>query len=271
MIYVLYHANCFDGHSAAWVAWLHFGDSAKYIGCHHGNPPPELELKITDSVYILDFSFKREILLDLQSKVFMLKVIDHHKTAKEDLEGLDFCVFDMTKSGALLAWEHFNPNRPAPRLIQYVSDRDLWRFELPRSKEVHAYIASMPRTFDNWNVLAWHLENNYEMCVQTGIALLQNHEVIVESLCKHNVQFEKFKMGDEEITLPVINCPKQFSSDACVKLYETHNTPAAVYWIMESNMIIYGIRSRPDFDCSVIAKSYQGGGHRNAAGWQVAL
>ena len=271
MIYVLYHANCFDGHSAAWAAWTKFGDEAKYIPCSHGNSFPELDLKPEDKIYILDFSFKREILVELQSKVVFLMVIDHHKTAQEDLEGFDNYIFDMTKSGALLTWEYFFPEENAPMLIRYISDRDLWKFQLPNSKEVHAYIASVQRTFEKWNELEIFLAHHLDAAIDTGRALLDNHNVIVESLCKHGVQFDKFKMGDEEIELPVVNCPKQFSSDACVKLYETHNTPAAVYWIMESNMIIFGIRSRPEFDCSIIAKSYGGGGHKNASGWQIPI
>lgn len=271
MIYVLYHDNCFDGHTAAWAAWLKFGAGAKYIGCAHGSPPPAIEYTKDDLVFIVDFSFKKEILLEIKSKVRELTVIDHHKTAEEDLRGLDFCVFDMTKSGALLTFEYFFPNDEVPKLVQYISDRDLWKFALPKSKEVHAFIASFKMDFMMWNALRLQLDINFVNAVSTGEALLRAHDIVVDMLCKHNVQFDKFKMGDETITLPVINAPKQYGSDACVKLYETHNTPAAVYWITESDKIVYGIRSRPDFDCSVIAKSYAGGGHRNAAGWQLPL
>ena len=133
MIYVIYHGNCFDGHTAAYVAWSYFRDQAEYIGCQHGDLFPIQNLTRDDQVFILDFSFKREILLEVKEKVGDLRVIDHHKTAQEDLEGLDFCIFDMNKSGALLTWDFFKkyflmrssflPRRPEiPTLVQYVSD-----------------------------------------------------------------------------------------------------------------------------------------------------
>lgn len=41
------------------------------------------------------------------------------------------CHFDMDKSGAALAWEFFFPGKEAPRLIKFVEDQDLWRWEVP--------------------------------------------------------------------------------------------------------------------------------------------
>lgn len=43
--------------------------------------------------------------------------------------------FDLDRSGAAIAWEHFNRDA-APDLIRYVEDRDLWRWSLPDSEAV---------------------------------------------------------------------------------------------------------------------------------------
>ena len=64
-----------------------------------------------------------------------LIVLDHHKTAMEELQPLlddpesgITGVFDMGRSGAALAWQYLANKKPLPELLQYVEDRDLWRF-----------------------------------------------------------------------------------------------------------------------------------------------
>lgn len=153
--YVLYHAGCDDGFGAAWAAWLTLGRDAEYIPVNYGQDPPE----IPDGarVTILDFSYPRDVLLEL-SKRYYLHVFDHHKTAAQDLAGFDRATFDMTKSGARLAWEHFHPGVDVPTLVRVVESRDLWRFDEPHTRELSAWIRSYPRDFPTWNRLAEVLE-----------------------------------------------------------------------------------------------------------------
>jgi hypothetical protein len=37
-------------------------------------------------------------------------------------------IFDMNRSGAGLAWDYFQPMTSRLRFIDYLEDRDLWRF-----------------------------------------------------------------------------------------------------------------------------------------------
>jgi hypothetical protein len=60
---VIYHGNCNDGFCAAWVAWLKFGDKAEYISANYGDEPPPVDSE--DILYIVDFSYPRDILLKL--------------------------------------------------------------------------------------------------------------------------------------------------------------------------------------------------------------
>ena len=62
-------------------------------------------------------------------------MIDHHASAAKDLDGwfnprFD-SVFDMQKSGAMLAWDYFFPAQEAPEIVRYVQDRDIWTKALP--------------------------------------------------------------------------------------------------------------------------------------------
>src|SRR6266568_4571929 len=92
---IISHAHCSDGLSAAWVFYKIYPD-ATFVFAKYGDAPPDVNGK---EVYILDFSYPRETLLKTNAQARGLLVLDHHKSAKEDLEDLLFCQFDMNRSG----------------------------------------------------------------------------------------------------------------------------------------------------------------------------
>jgi hypothetical protein len=157
---VIYHAHCNDGLCAALVARAHLGGAGDYVSCQYGDAPPETAGR---DVYVLDFSFPRAALLDMQGRAASLIVLDHHKTAEADLSGLDFCRFDMNKSGGRMTREWFaardgrDAGGPgAEWLVDYTEDRDLWRWRLPDSREVSAALASYPQTLEAWEpFMSW--------------------------------------------------------------------------------------------------------------------
>lgn len=146
--YVLYHVNCTDGAGARFAAWKKFRDHATYIPVQYNEPLPDME--DGSDVYILDFSYPREVLLALNERMRLLMVLDHHDTAEKDLKDLPFAQFDMSKSGAVMAWEYFHPTRPVPQLLLHVQDRDLWKFRLPGSREIHAGMAHHRDQMEAW-------------------------------------------------------------------------------------------------------------------------
>ena len=150
--WVLYHGGgCSDGFAGAWAAWLALGDGAEYVPVNHGEPPPDLPGDAR--IVLVDFAYDRPTILAMRERAAELTILDHHKTAEEALRGLDGAIFDMDKSGAMLAWEFWHPGAEPPALIRYVEDRDLWRFALPDSREVNAALSSYPLDFAVWNTL----------------------------------------------------------------------------------------------------------------------
>lgn len=152
---ILYHGNCPDGFCAAWIAHKRFGSEADYVPVNHGEPPLDVTERM---VYILDFSYKRDVTLNMARQAKSLYILDHHRTAKKELENLSentniYCRFDMEKSGGRLALEYFFPGSIAPWLVAYTESRDLWAFHLPFSKEINAAIASYPKDFAVWDSL----------------------------------------------------------------------------------------------------------------------
>jgi oligoribonuclease NrnB/cAMP/cGMP phosphodiesterase (DHH superfamily) len=254
---VIYHANCADGFTAAWAARHTYGDAARYVPANYGEAPPDVS---GYDVVIVDFSYPRETLLAMSAQARSILVLDHHKTAAADLAGLPFATFDMARSGAGLAWDILRGS-VRPWLVDYVEDRDLWRFALPQSKEINAWISTVPRgDFARWDAL--DMEGPDQAAIK-GAAVLACVEGYVRDMSAQarNVEFAGH-------TVPIVNAPFPMISELVGHLAET--APFAIGWSMRRDgQFSYSLRSRgaDGVDVSEIAKRYGGGGHRNAAGF----
>ena len=144
---VIYHADCTDGFGAAYGAWKLLGNRTEYHPCKHGTKPPNVKGK---TVAILDFSFNNETTKAMIESASDLIILDHHKSAMVELHDISNTQFDMTKSGAMLSWEFFHPGKECPKFIQYIQDRDLWKWELPYSKEFSAAFDMVPFEFEEF-------------------------------------------------------------------------------------------------------------------------
>ncbi len=256
---VIYHGDCIDGFTAAWVASKKF-DSPIFKPAKYGEDAPMQLIDDKTDVYILDFSYARDVLIDIESRSSSTLVLDHHKTAEENLHGLDFCEFDMNRSGAGMTWDRLTRKpRERPWLVNYVQDRDLWRFELPDSKAINAYIGATEQTFNSWGALAKEKVRNVK---QGGYAILKYIEQyvyeIIGSLTRW-VEFERHKV-------PVVNAPFKGISEV-LGFLASEAVFAMGWWQESSGQFQYSLRSRGDFDVSEIARKYGGGGHKNAAGF----
>lgn len=270
-VVVLYHAACADGFGAAYAAWTVLGDDPIYLPVQYGQLPPD-EASGSRRLYILDFSYDRETLLGLVgSNDLGVTVIDHHKTAREALDGLDEpgleIRFNLEKSGAVLAWEYFHLSDPVPDLLRFVQDRDLWRWELPLSREASAALGSLPRDFETWD--AWRIALDHpgseaaQRFFQLGVAILDDHRIRVEHLASkaHWVEIAGHRV-------PAVNSPI-FQSEIGERLCELHpDAPfAAVFSCPDQGSEVWSLRSRGGFDVSSVAKALGGGGHSAAAGF----
>ena len=264
----IYHGNCADGFTAAWVVKRKFGDDVEFHAGFYGEEPPEE--CIDRDVIIVDFSYNRRLMEWICEVARSVLVIDHHKSAEANLKGLDDAfdntdlVFDMERSGAMLTWDYYNGFKDtafeSPALIDYVQDRDLWKFDLPMSKEYTAAVFSMEYTFDNWDKLA-------KMPVDTitgeGIAILRKHNKDITEFIKVNNSRRMTIAGHD---VPVINVPYTLGSDTCHILCE--GEPFAAYYYDLGADRKFGLRSAENgLDVSKIAEKFGGGGHKHASGF----
>lgn len=269
---VFYHADCPDGFGAALAAWKKLGSAAHYEPVRYGHPPINVDPGTT--VYLLDFSFDRPILEEIAATARSVIVLDHHKTAAEGLSDLpppaDFgaagprlsAVFDMHKSGAVLAWEYFHSGQ-VPPLVNYIQDRDLWQWQLPNSREVAAGLRKIPRTFADWDK---YLNRTDELC-RIGIPIVAYEREWTDRLAE---DARLIDVGGE----PVIAVNTSvLISEVCERLLELHPDIAisCCYHDTRQATRVYSLRSRQgsDTDVAAIAGRFGGGGHTHAAGFTV--
>lgn len=262
---ILYHKNCYDGFGAAWAlsrATVCMEVLERdCIPVEYGSLPPK-DLPAGEEIYILDFSYSREVIQAMRTIYGKVFVVDHHKTAKEELKGLDNCIFDMKKSGAVLTWEEFSHGAEMPLLLAYIQDRDLWKFELPNSKAVNAYLRSQPFSFERFDELA----DVPPFMAEHGAAILQHVEKVVAEMAD---RCDGLSVLDGYL-VPKVNATAYYSEvgDELCKRYPNASF-SAVYFARADNVTQWSLRSHGDFDVSVVAKRYGGGGHKNAAGFEA--
>lgn len=260
MKYVLYHKNCHDGTGAAYAFWKRFPNYI-YLEAEYGKPIPTLHN--AEHVYIVDFSYKRAALLALGDRV-PVTVIDHHKTAQADLQGLKFAHFDMDQSGAMLAWKFVHGSAKPPKLIEYIQDRDLWKKALPYSEEISCYMFQYPRDFPSFCIMERELETNFDGCVCQGRAIMG---YIYQQVNMLAAKARKGILCDEEVLF--VNTPILQSEIGNKLITEGKAAIVACYADTSEGGVYISLRSRKDVDCSKIAEFFGGGGHKNASGFHI--
>lgn len=264
---IIYHGGCCDGFCSAWVIRKRMKElslDVEYFEGHHGQDPPNVTNR---DVVIVDFSYKRLELERMANECTTMLILDHHKTAKENLEEFkrDNCTveFDMGRSGAGMAWDHYFPNKPRPWLVDYVEDRDLWHHNLEETQRVNAYISTLEYDFDVWDRTMKEFGHVDGALLALGSAVISKTKHYVHEVAKNaiRVDFEGYK-------IPLVNAPQVDISELLNFLAK--DEPFSMGWWQRGDGIFsYGLRSIGDFDVSVIAKRYGGGGHKNAAGFQL--
>ncbi|MBT12267.1 MAG: phosphohydrolase [Oceanospirillaceae bacterium] len=258
----IYHNNCADGFGAAWVVRRALGKHVEFHAANHGDAPPDVRGR---TVLIVDFSYKRPVLLEMAEVATSITILDHHRSAEKDLVDLPGNVtaeFDMDRSGAMMAWDHFFPGRTPPVLIAHIQDRDLWQFELPGTREIQACLFSYPYDFEAWDKLMHTYRSNL---LADGKAIERKHfKDIAEfrAAAQHTMVIAGYEV-------PVLNVPYFYASDAGHQMAE--DAPfAACYWDTPEGRT-FSLRSREGgVDVSEIAARFGGGGHRHAAGFRIS-
>lgn len=277
--YVIHHGRCMDGFSSAMCCW-HWRNQnklsnnetdIKFVPAFHFKDkkyPDDLKGK---NVLICDFSYSKDQLLEMIKISNKLLILDHHKTAKDELEDIPDVnkVFDMSHSGAYITWRYFfRYDMYLPKMIKYVEDRDIWLNKQPMTDE---FSTVMMNTDYSFQAYAKFLDDKYlsktVFPVGKGMVTQKNKDIkdVESDIIPHFIKIKgkyyfaghlmqklhKSELGNHAFSvLPNLNFSVIYS----------HNP--------FSKTMSYSLRSMNDrTDVSKIAKVFGGGGHRNASGF----
>lgn len=308
---VIYHADCLDGFGAAYAAWSQLGDTARYLPLHHGEM-----WRIEDieghRVYILDFSFPPETLEKMANLAISVTQLDHHLSARlpwlgklqplpDGAQGHTHptfplqVIFNLDKSGARLAWEHFQPNQALPRLLRHIEDQDLWRFADPDTRLFCRALRLYPFSFEGWHQLIADSESTsastYRRMLADGAAIDRFFQNEVAHLAQGHLPTPALLRGEPVDALQAvrhhqpcisdgdanwlavkglaINASALFSSELGHQLAVASGSFGLIWQLASDGEIKASLRSEGDFDVAGIAARYGGGGHKNAAGFRM--
>jgi nanoRNase/pAp phosphatase (c-di-AMP/oligoRNAs hydrolase) len=264
---VIYHADCLDGLGSAWSAFCKLADQARYIPARYGDQLPDF--KPGALLYILDYSYSPQLLVDACAKAGRIILIDHHITAMEQYDeffrvqpapGNLSINFDMTQSGCVLTWRHFYHDQLPPQILLHIEDRDLWRFKLDGTREITSALhEKMPINLSEIGEL------DLSKLLAVGRIQVKQFAGMVQRLAKsaHSVSVAG-KVG------LAVNAPSLFSSDLGHVLAEKSGTFGMTYnYDGGKKRWNFSLRSIGDYDVGHLALGFGGGGHRNASGFTL--
>lgn len=264
-IVVIYHGKCPDGFGGAWAAWKKFGAKAVYLPASDRSAPPvPLKNKI---IYIIDYTYDAPIVKKLMKDNIRVTAIDHHFSQKDATMLTEKYVYDVSHSGAVLAWNYFHPGKKMPMLLRYIEDRDIWKWNVPHSREMLMLIDLASFDFGTWSRLAKDIDDprTRALNIKKGALLALHYRSLYEKLLP---SAEQVMFAGKKIY--ALNCPYYFADDLGHALaVKTHSF--ALLWNESGGRIRCSLRSEGKVDVAKIAKKYGGGGHKQASGFSFPV
>lgn len=261
---VVYHHPCHDGITALAIARHYYGDVEPIEGRYDKTDKPPLEVFKDRDVLFVDFCYDdMEYMTAVAASARAFAIVDHHISAKNKLKTAAFPTqllhFDLNQSGAGLLWKLLRDD-PAPPLIASVEDRDLWRFQLPNTREIHAACDAYPLTIEARERL---LERKIADLVSEGEIILRYQDKLVRGIAARATTRSIAGYEVPYIELPVLELISEVGN-----ILAKDQLFAALGLRTPEGRIAVSLRSAPDgLNVAKIAERFGGGGHPHAAGY----
>lgn len=271
-IVCIYHGGCPDGVASAIVVLNALGEDVKLVAGHYANPLTKENIDLKGkTVLMCDFSYQLEEMNKISSLAKQVIFLDHHDTAfkKNTLFLSEDNVFAFASThycGASLTYQFFYPNQPLPTFIKYIEDGDLYKFELPNSREIvkglHTMLPKSP--LDGLMFLDESHLNSILPDIQfigekiTAEAVRQAKSII--KTCRRTVT----AYGH---TFPLVNATPDHTNLVSELIYDNEDVPFVMIYTIFSGKVKISLRSKKGtVNVSDLAKQIMnGGGHVNAA------
>ena len=248
-----------------------------------------LKLASVDLI-LADFSFSRATVELLLENCHSVTLLDHHKSAIEDLQPLvGHPNFHMEMSTirecgamivdryirALVSFRLGEDGRPVHPLLRHIDDYDRWTHyderSMPLVTALYSYDFKIQarRTLDyDFGEIGEALEKSVDELVAAGEHILRNKRKQAAKYVEGAWRCIEFGGGK----IPVINCPADLASMVAGDIAKI--TGVAITYMSLPDRVIFSVRSSGEVDCTFVAKSLsggKGGGHKGAAGFSLDI
>lgn len=204
--------------------------------------------------------------------------------------------FDMEKSGARLAWEHFH-TETTPLALRHIEDQDLWRFKIEGTRAFCTAMRLKPFDFTIWHELINEIEkaesDYYSSLLAEGNAIQRFLQIEIQRLAGSDLVTPISMRGDpidplqalrhgtptlvdgdrawRRIDGLAINASALFASELGNLLAINSGTFGLIWQVGADGLVKASLRACGKIDVAHIATSFGGGGHPNAAGFRMSL
>lgn len=274
------HHNDADGRCAAFIVWYKFKDMLKsgalsrfqLIEMDYNKADsfmPEEVIRPGEEVYIVDFSFKPQVMrkiLDVTSKVTWC---DHHVTAAEYDYGQTLRGYrDFTEKGlcgAECTWVHLYPEQYVPAFVWWLGEYDSWRMK-DKYSTICFYEGLKLENQDPRNGIWLALmaddskspRDKVSEVMTKGESAIKYRDMYCADMIK-SYGFETEVSGHKAFACNIY----RFGSQGFGKLFDEY--PILVSYVHTGKDYVISFYSQT-VDVSEIAKTFGGGGHKGAAG-----
>lgn len=270
----IYHNRDLDGFASGAIIKLMY-PSAEMIGYDYGQDFPQNIYG--KHIIMADISLPMKHMLDLTVlNDNKLTWIDHHISAINDYN--EFVVSNGNFCNAILqdgiaacegTWNHLFPDKKIPLAIKLLGEYDTWRNNDKErwNNEILPFQYGMRfrcNSVDSFPKQLLEDDKLIDTIISEGKIILMYQSQVDTLLCK-NSSFELEFNGLRAICLN-----GAINSGSFISVYDENKHDIMIPFRYSRNKWVVSLYTTKDnIDCSAIAKTYGGGGHKKAAGFQV--
>lgn len=273
---IFHHNKDMDGYTSGAILKTKYTD-AEYIGWDYTDSPPNIQELINEDIILIDITFKLDFLQEIAKVSNSLTVIDHHLSFKRQVEELEKTenilfnyIYDANLSACELGWSYCYPDLKIPVAVKLIGEYDTWRSsDSDRWEEVimpfHYYMYGIANKMEDIPSYIFEEILDLSYYIKIGKSIMNYQNTMNESSAVKN-SFEKTAYGGFKC-LCINYYP--FNSNVLLSKWDTSKYDLSMGFSYNGNKWSVSLRSVGDFDVSKIAKERGGGGHKNAAGFEV--
>jgi len=265
---ICFHHNDPDGHASGAIVKYALGDDVTLIESDYdGTPIPWDQVEQAEQVIVTDFSFPVNDMKRL-AEGRELVWIDHHKSAMFVFEGIadDWPgIRDLSEAACVLTWKYFFSERPVPRAIVLIGDRDIWRWA---EEDTGPFGESLyNQDHDANNAAFWK-------------PLLEDDQAVLAKMIKEGARLREITLRNVNHMMAARSFEIRFEGYNTLAVNTRGNGDVGNYGRDRGYEIVYTVDEMQGgglttvvtlfsnkIDVSVIANRFGGGGHAGAAGF----